>query len=200
MRILVMHNHYQQPGGEDVVVRAEVAMLRDRGHEVMLLEEDNNAIVGMVASVGAAFNAVYSRDARRQVRASIEQFRPNVAHVHNFFPRLSPSVYDACAQFGVPVVQTLHNYRLLCAAGNLYRDGKTCEACLGKRTPWPGLLNRCYRNSWRGSAAVVTMQAVHNARLTWTRKVHKYIALTEFARRKFVSAGLPASMIACKPN
>jgi glycosyltransferase involved in cell wall biosynthesis len=200
MRILFIHNRYQQAGGEDVVVRAETSLLRTRGHDVMVLEEDNDGIVGTLAAVKATLRAVYSWDSKRKVRTCIEQFRPDVAHVHNFFPRFSPSVYDACVDLCVPVVQTLHNYRLLCANAYLYRDGKVCGKCIGKSMGWAGVWNRCYRNSHVGSAAVTAMQVVHKVRGTWSQKVDKYVALTEFAREKFISAGLSREKIVRKPN
>lgn len=183
-----------------MVVAAETALLRRHGHEVMLLEENNDAITGLIASVGAAFRAVYSFDARRRVHSRIERFRPDVVHVHNFFPRFSFSVYDACAESNVPVVQSLHNYRLLCANACFYRNGSVCEACSGKAIGWPGIWNGCYRDSKTGSAAVVAMQSAYRLRKTSTHKVDKYIALTEFARRKFVAAGFPDNKVVRKPN
>ena len=200
MRILFVHNRYQQPGGEDAVVSAEMALLRDRGHDVMLLEENNDAIVGSLASIKASFRAVYSWDSMRNGEARIKEYCPDVVHVHNFFPRFSPSIYDACRNLQTPVVQTLHNYRMLCVNALFYRGEKPCGECMGKSIGWPGIWHHCYRDSQLGSAAVVTMQVVHKLRGTWTTKVDRFVALTEFARNKFVSAGLPESKISCKSN
>lgn len=200
MKILVLHNRYQQAGGEDTVVRAEMALLRDRGDDVELLEENNDGIGGAAAALLTVPRAIYSVSARQKVAQRIREFQPDVVHVHNFFPRFSPSVYDACAEAGVPVVQTLHNYRLLCLNSYLFRDGHTCEDCITSKSMWPGVRHRCYRDSLGASAAIASMITVHRARQTWTRKVDTFIALTEFARDKFVQSGLPAEKIFVKPN
>src|SRR4029077_90406 len=121
-------------------------------------------------------------------------------HVHNFFPLLSPSVYDACHAARIPVVQSLHNYRLLCLNAELFRQGHVCEECLGKMVAWPGVLHGCYRRSRGASGAVAAMQTLNRLRRTWIDKVDLYIALTEFARSRFIQGGLPAQKIAVKPN
>jgi glycosyltransferase involved in cell wall biosynthesis len=130
----------------------------------------------------------------------MERSRPEIAHFHNTFPLISPAAYHAATAAGVPVVQTLHNYRLLCANGLLFRDGHVCEDCLGKTIPWPGQLHACYRHSQAATAAVTTMLSVHRLLGTWTKSVTGYVALSEFSRRKFVEAGLPEQKIAVKPN
>lgn len=200
MRILQLHNLYKIAGGEDVVVQAEKTLLEAYGHEVILLQADNHNITNFFSQTMTALNTVYSFSAKKRVQAEIAKFQPDVVHVHNFFPLWSPAVYDACQEAKVAVLQTLHNYRLLCAAGLLFRDGKVCEDCLGKLFTWPGVVHRCYRGSRVGSAVLATMQAVHRARGTWKERVNLYIALTEFARHKFIEAGLPADKIVVKPN
>jgi glycosyltransferase involved in cell wall biosynthesis len=200
MRILQIHNLYRIPGGEDVVVAAEKALLEDNGHDVVLLQADNDEISGSFNQAMTAANAIYSQSGKRRVFSEIARFRPDIVHVHNFFPLWSPAVYDACRDAGVPVVQTLHNYRLFCSDAFFFRDGKVCEDCLGKFFPWPGIVHRCYRGSAVGTAAVATMLTVHRARRTWHTRVDKYIALTEFARQKYIEGGLPGEKILVKPN
>lgn len=200
MRILQIHNLYRIPGGEDVVVAAEKALLEHNGQEVVLLQADNDEISGGFNQALTAANAIYSHSGKRQVSSKIASFRPDIVHVHNFFPLWSPAVYDACREAGVPVVQTLHNYRLFCSDAFFFRDGKVCEDCLGKFFPWPGIVHRCYRGSVAGTSAVATMQTIHRARRTWQTRVDKYIALTEFARQKYIEGGLPADKILIKPN
>jgi glycosyltransferase involved in cell wall biosynthesis len=200
MRILQLHNLYKIPGGEDVVVQAEKTLLEAYGHEVVLLQADNHNITNFFSQTMTALNTVYSFSAKKRVQAEIAKFQPDVVHVHNFFPLWSPAVYDACQEAKVPVLQTLHNYRLFCAAAFFFRDEKVCEDCLGKFFPWPGVVHRCYRGSRVGSAVLATMQAVHRVRGTWQERVNLYIALTEFARHKFIEAGLPADKIVLKPN
>jgi glycosyltransferase involved in cell wall biosynthesis len=200
LRILLLHNSYHFRGGEDIAVEQEFALLQEHGHDVRLLLEHNDSISGVAGAVSAACSAVYSVRSRRRVAEELRAFRPDVVHVHNFFPLLSPSVYLACRDAGVPVLQTLHNYRLICPGANLFRDGRPCEDCVGRSVPWPGVLHGCYRGSRAGTAAVAAMVGIHNALNTWSHGVDAYIALTEFARRKLIAGGLPAEKFHVKPN
>src|ERR1700736_3316436 len=135
MRILVAHNRYKYAGGEDSVMRAEVDMLRSAGNDVELFEVDNKSIQGTVAKIVAAASLFHSYNPFRRIDELLRKFQPDVLHIHNWFPLLSPSVISAAGEVGVPVVQTLHNFRMLCANGVLYRNGKICEDCLGKAFP-----------------------------------------------------------------
>jgi glycosyltransferase involved in cell wall biosynthesis len=199
MRVLVLHNRYQVPGGEDTAVRQEVFMLRQAGAEVDLLEVTNTHITSALQRAAAAMNVVYSIRSRNLVTARIAAFQPDVVHVHNFFPVLTPSIYDADAH--IPFVQTLHNYRLLCANALLFRDNRVCQDCLGKPIPWPAVQHACYRDSRAGSAAVALMLSVHRFRNTWNTRVTRFIALTQFARTLFVNnLGIDAERIVVKPN
>lgn len=199
LRVLFVHNRYQQVGGEDSVFANEVTLLRDGGHRVDTLEVSNDAITGAAAKVSAALHVASNPEGRHLTAAAIARFGPDVVHVHNFFPRLSPAVFDACAAAGVPAVWTLHNFRIACANGVLFRDGQPCEDCVG-HTPWPAVRHRCYRGSAAGSAAVAAMIGYHRARGTWQNKVSHFIALSDFARDLFVRAGVPAARLSVKPN
>ncbi len=198
-KVLVVHNFYQQSGGEDVVFAAEKALLRAHGHEVVEYCEDNHRIDGM-NRLALAATTIWSRKARRGLESILQEEKPDIAHFHNTFPLISPAAYYACREAGVPVVQTLHNYRLLCAGGNLSRDSRVCEDCLGRSFGWPGIVHGCYRGSRLESAGAATMVAMHRAMGTWTELVDVYIALTEFSRQKFIAGGLPAEKIVVKPN
>jgi glycosyltransferase involved in cell wall biosynthesis len=202
IRILMVHNPYQQAGGEDAVVEAETQLLAEHGHAVVRYERNNDELRngGGFQSLRAGFQAVWASWSYREVKALIAKEKPDVAHFHNTFPLISPAAYYACAEADVPVVQTLHNYRLLCPSATFLRGGKVCEACLGKSVAWPGVVHGCYRDSRAATAAVGAMLATHKAMGTWKKKVDMYIALTEFARRKFVEGGLPEERIAVKPN
>lgn len=202
MRVLVGHNSYQQPGGEDAVLEAEVRLLKEYGHAVVRYERYNDELRswGGLGAVGAGIETVWAPRSRREVKALIAEERPHVAHFHNTFPLISPAAYYACAEAGVPVVQTLHNYRLMCPGATLLREGRVCEDCLGKSVPWPGVVHGCYRDSRAATAATAAMLSAHRAVGTWRRKVDIYIALTEFARCKFIEGGLPPERIAVKPN
>jgi len=200
VKVLLLHNRYQYAGGEDSVVQAEKNLLEKKGHQVSLIEVSNDDIVGIEGRINAAFSALYSPVSKRYVSKAIAHFCPDVVHIHNFFPLLSPSVYDACNNANVPVVQTLHNYRLGCPNAMLFRNNTACEDCLGKRIAWSGILHACYRGSHIQSTVVATMLAVHWQRGTWQKSVDAYIALTAFQKEKIVQAGLPREKIYIKPN
>lgn len=199
MKILVAHNFYQQPGGEDQCVAAEVASLRAHGHEVTQYCLHNDSINGM-NRIRLASRTIWNHSAYRELRELLRTHRVQIAHFHNTFPLISPAAYYAARAENVPVVQTLHNFRLLCANGLLLRDGEACENCLGKLVPWPGIVHKCYRGNRAASTTVATMLATHRVLGTWSTAVDMYIALTEFSRRKLVEGGLPADKIAIKPN
>jgi glycosyltransferase involved in cell wall biosynthesis len=202
MRILLTHNRYQRPGGEDAVFAAEVRLLETQGHDVVRYEQSNDELRGngMIGEITAGIKTVWSTKSFGEAKVLIAKEKPDVAHFHNTFPLISPAAYYACAEAGVPVVQTLHNYRLLCPAATFLREGKVCESCLGRSVAWPGVMHGCYRGSRPATAAVATMLATHRALGTWKTKVDAYIALTEFARRKFIQGGLPGERIFVKPN
>jgi glycosyltransferase involved in cell wall biosynthesis len=199
MRILVAHNRYRQSGGEDGVFENEVKLLADSGHDVHTLVVSNDGIVSSIDKALTALRTVENPDGVAAMVRAIDRSRPDIVHVHNFFPLLSPGVYKACGRAGIAVVQTLHNYRPICAAGQLFRRGQVCQLCLHGSSVW-GLVHRCYRGSIIGSAALARMVTVHRSRKTWQNDVDRFIALTEFGRRIFVTAGFPHDRIDVKPN
>lgn len=204
MRILSIHNRYQIRGGEDECYEAEVQLLRGMGHDVDTYEE-NNAHIGYLNNLTKLTKTIWSKQAYQAVRNYLQkqsrlQQACDVVHVQNFFPLISPSVYYAAQAEDVPVVQTLHNYRLLCPNGLFFREGRVCEDCLGKSIPYPGVINNCYRDRKIASAVVGTMLTLHRLLKTWTEQVDLFIVLTEFAKQKFIEGGLPAEKIVIKPN
>lgn len=199
LRVLLVHNFYQQAGGEDQVFESEAKMLEAEGHIVERLVVSNIGIDGIFSRAKVAVGTVYSRSGRDIIAQSIIRFSPDIVHFHNFFPMLSPSVFDACLNSGVPSVWTLHNYRISCANGLLFRDGAPCEDCVG-RAPISAIRHRCYRGSLAGSAVVAGMIGWHRSFKTWETKVARFIALTEFGRNMAVKAGIPSEKIRVKPN
>ena len=197
--VLVVHERYRVRGGEDGVFETECSLLEEAGHKVVRYEKDNRDIPDRGGRIGLALRTVWNPRTYREIRSIIRAEKPDVVHCHNTFPLISPSVYWAAAREGVPVVQTLHNYRLACLNGYLFREGHVCEDCLG-RTPWRGVCRRCYRGSRAQSLVAAAMLLVHRLLGTYRRKVTRYIALTDFAKAKFVEAGLPAGKISVKPN
>jgi glycosyltransferase involved in cell wall biosynthesis len=133
------------------------------------------------------------------VRQRLREGGFDLLHVQNFFPRFSPAVYYAAAAEGVPVIQAIRNYRLVCASANLFRDGRPCEDCVG-RLPIPALVHGCYRDSRLASASVAAMQVTHRAMGTWRQKVDRYVALTDYVKGRLVAGGFPGDRIIVKPN
>lgn len=199
MRILVAHNRYQVAGGEDAAVGQDVAMLRRGGHDVTVLAVDNRTIRSGIDRLGAAIGVAHNRAGQALVAQALEGSGAEILHVHNFFPLLSPAVYVAARRAGAAVVQTLHNYRTVCAGGLLLRNGRPCEKCL-TGTPLWGVAHRCYRGSLAGSAAVSHMVAHHRRRGTWATEVDRFIVLSDFARRKFAQAGFAEDRMVVRPN
>jgi glycosyltransferase involved in cell wall biosynthesis len=178
---------------------AERDLLIERGHQVREYREDNQRIETM-NRLALAEQTIWSTPSRRRMREVIRDWRPTLVHFHNTFPLISPAVYSVCQDAGVPVVQTLHNYRLLCPVALFYRNGEVCEECLGKPLAWPGVVHACYRESRVATGVIATMLAVHRVLGTWSKQVDLYVALSEFARGKFVTGGLPANKIVVNPN
>lgn len=199
LTILIVHGRYQQPGGEDSVFDNESAMLEAAGHTVVRYERHNDE-VKRISKLSLFFKTIWNRTTYREICALIRQHHPDVIHCHNIFPLISPSVYWAAARQNVPIVQTLHNYRMICINPYLYRKGKLCELCVG-RSPIPGVIRRCYRDSLAASFTVAAMLIIHRMLGTYRNKVTTYMALTEFGRQKFLAAHLcdPAKVVV-KPN
>lgn len=201
MRVLIVHNYYQRRGGEDEATEQEFQLLKRHGHRVHFYCRHNDEIktFSVLRRGLLFFEATWSLRSYREVKQVIKEFKPDIVHCHNFFPLVSPSVYYACAECGVRVIQTLDDYRLLCPTGWFYRQGKVCEVCL-THSLWQGVLYGCYHNSRVQTASIALMLATHRLLRTWIRKVDAYIALTEFSRRKFIEGGFSESKIFVQPN
>jgi len=198
VKILIIHNEYQVLGGEDVVVDSEFSLLRDKGHNIQVFKVKND-VNNFLSKVIAGLNVHYSDRSKFNLKRVLKKNEPDIVHVHNFFPLLTPSIYDACVEEQVPVVQTLHNYRTICPGALLMRDGKICELCV-KGSAYQSVLHGCYRGSKIGTFAVARMVEKHRNNSTWNTKVNRFIALTEFARNKYIEAGFPEEKIRIKPN
>ena len=202
MRILIAHNAYRYRGGEEQAVESDRALLERHGHAVDVYfraYEEVASADGPVRAVRLALGALWSVRTYLDMRSLIRARRPDVLHVHNIFPLVSASVYRAARAERVPVVQTLHNYRLVCPAATLLRDGRPCELCIGT-APWRAVRHRCYRDSRAQSLALATILTTHRVFGTWSHDVDAYIALTEFGRNLFVRGGLPRERIFVRHN
>jgi glycosyltransferase involved in cell wall biosynthesis len=201
MKILQVHNYYQLAGGEDTVVANEKALLEAHGHEVIPFYKHNKEIEDYSLTEKAKLikKTTWSKDTYEEALALLKSTQPDVCHVHNFLPLISPSIYQACRDVGVPVVQTLHNYRLICTNGLFLRDGNVCEDCLGK-SAYSSVTKKCYRNSALQTYAVARMIEKNKSRNIWNDLVDAYFCFTDFAKEKFVAHGLPEEKLFVKSN
>lgn len=199
MRVAIFHNRYRQRGGEDTAVDFEVELLRKAQHEVHLVTVDNREeIAGALGAARAGLRARWNPATVERVNALLDRTAVDVAHVHNFFPSFTPALHVALKRRGVPVVQTLHNYRLLCANGMLLREGAPCEQCV-TRGPWNAVLHGCYRGSRLATAAWADSTSYHRRLGTWRDCVDLFAVPSDFARRKLLAAGLPAARVRVVP-
>lgn len=201
MKVLLIHNSYRYRGGEEIVYDQEVRLLRSHGVRVVEYRRNNELPddLSITDRLKLACTTVWSGSTWQEVRDLLNSEHPDIVHVHNTLFRISPSVYWACKAAGVPVVQTLHNFRLLCPGGQFVRSSHVCEECLESGV-WHSVRHGCYRNSKSATAVVALMVTAHQWAGTWTDCIDAYISLSQFARSKFLAAGLPAAKIFVKPN
>jgi glycosyltransferase involved in cell wall biosynthesis len=193
MRILFIHNRYLQEGGEDAALELETRLLEQKGHIVSTLLFDNEGITGFMDKIERGTQALYNRHSARLVERTIREFRPEIVHVHNIFFTASPSVIREAARHGLPVVLTLHNYRLICANALLLRNDQVCELCAKKVFPLYGIRYKCYHGSAVETGLVTAVTGLHKVLRTWQKKVDAYITLTEFARSRFQNSSMAAA-------
>jgi glycosyltransferase involved in cell wall biosynthesis len=200
MRVAIFHNRYIHRGGEDSVVDMEAELLRKAGHEVHpFIVDSREAIAGSVAgALRAGLRARWNPAVYERAGEFLERTGADVGHVHNFFPLLSPAVHAAIGDRGIPLVQTLHNYRLLCANGMFLRRGRPCEDCV-ERGPWNAVRHGCYRGSRLQTVVWAEQAALHRRRGTWQR-VDLFATPSAFARSKLLAAGLPPERVVVKGN
>ncbi|MFE5942671.1 glycosyltransferase family 4 protein [Streptomyces sp. NPDC056480] len=202
MHVLVVHNRYSsaQPSGENRVVDEEVGLLRAAGHRVDLFERrsDDIAARSLPGKVAVPLLVPWNPSARAELTARLRADRPDVVHVHNVFPLLSPSVLAACADAGVPVVATLHNYTQVCPPGTLHRDGRQCTECVGKAVPLPAVRHGCYRNSRLATVPLAVSLSVNRRR--WWSGVERFFCISAAQRDVLVRSGMPAERLAVKHN
>lgn len=201
LRVLVVHNRYrsQQPSGENRVVDQEISLLAGAGHRVERFERHSDDIASMSLPRRAAvpLRVPWNAGARADLADRLREERPDVVHIHNTFPLISPSILAACADAHVPVVATLHNYTMVCAPGTLHRDGEVCTDCAG-RLPLPSVRHGCYRGSRLATVPVAVNMAANRRR--WHSGVERFFCISDAQRRLLVEAGMPARRLAVKHN
>ncbi len=199
MRVLLVHNRYQHRSGEDVVFSSEGQLLRDHGHSVREFTRDNMEIKRM-NPLDVGLQTIWSRPSVKALETVLSSFRPDIVHMHNIFPLISPAVLYTCRARAIPVVATLHNYRLVCPKATLYRDGSPCYKCLGLVPAWHSIRFACYRDSRVYSALLAASIGIHWALRAWHDYVQFYIALSKKERELLIRGGLPKEKTVVKPN
>jgi len=199
LKILKAHNFYLIGGGEDQSNHAEMQLLKKYGHQVNLYTENNENIKSL-GLIKTAVKTIWSQHSYNQIRELIRNNQYDILHCENTFPLISPSAYYAAKAEGIPVIQTLRNYRLFCLNAYFFRENRVCEDCLNKPVPVPGIIHSCYKNSKLGSAVVAMMLSTHRLLRTYQNQIDIFITLTEFAKNKFIEGGLPKNKIIVKPN
>jgi len=201
VKVVVAHNRYREaiPSGENVIVDTEIAQLRAAGVEVLAFQRSSDSIAELPAAQKALLpiSPIYGRAAQQDLARLLDEHRPDLLHLHNPYPLLSPWVIKTAHRYGVPVVQTVHNYRQVCSSGLYFRDGHNCYDCRGKAIGWPAVQHKCYRGSSAQSAVMATTLAVH--RPTW-KSVDRFIALTDRIAAHLRDFGIPPERITVKPN
>ncbi len=191
---VLAHNRYRLRGGEDVAFEADAGLLEAAGHRVIRFERSSDDIS---SGISAAAGALWSDGSARQLAELIERYHPDIVHVHNPWPLLSPSVYAAARRRGVPVVQTVANYRLVCAAATLLRDGRPCHDCVGRTVPLPAVRYGCYHDSRVHSAVPATAQLLRPL----TPRADRYLAVSDHVRRVLIDGGTVSNdRIEVRPN
>ncbi|MGR6974231.1 glycosyltransferase [Streptomyces cynarae] len=202
MHVLVVHNRYAsaQPSGENKVVDQEVELLRAAGHRVEVFERrsDDIAARSLLGKVAVPLLVPWNPAVRTELAARLGTERPDIVHVHNVFPLLSPAVLAACADAGVPAVATLHNYTQVCPPGTLQRDGRPCTECVGSAAPLPAVRHGCYRNSRLATVPLAVSLSVNRRR--WWSGVERFFCISAAQRDVLVRAGMPAERLAVKHN
>jgi glycosyltransferase involved in cell wall biosynthesis len=202
MNILILHNRYQQRGGEDTVFENESLLLTEHGHTVSHLIFTNEDIKSTTDKLIAGIRGIYHSGSGKKLEDKIRECNPDIIHVHNFFPLASPAIFSVAEKYQIPVVVTLHNFRLICPSTFLYFNNAVYENSIRKVFPLDAIVKGVYRNSAVQTAAVVLMTGIHKLLGTWRTKVDKYVILTDFARQKFLhsSLNLREDQISVKPN
>jgi glycosyltransferase involved in cell wall biosynthesis len=202
VKILFIHNKYKQYGGEDVAVELETAVLIRNGHDVKTILYDNRSVKGLFSKIFTGLRSIYNFAAAEDLSKTILSFKPDIIHIHNLFFVVSPSVIYAANRHKIPVILTLHNYRLICANALLLRNNEVCELCTQKKFPIAGIRYKCYRNSSTESALVTAITGFHKFLDTWKNKVSTYIILNEFSKSKLLHSSLhvPEHKMVTKPN
>jgi glycosyltransferase involved in cell wall biosynthesis len=199
MKILIGHNYYQQAGGEDAVFHAQIDLFRNFGHEMVVYKRHNNEIdQNLALKISHAFSLRFSKRSYQEVKQLIYAHHPSVAHFHNLFFMMTPSVLYACKDQGIPTIISLHNFRLMCINALFYRDGHPCEDCV-TGSDFSGIQHKCYHHSLISSVLVTDRNRYHWKKKTWENCVDRFLVATQFTKDKYTQAGINPDKISVVP-
>jgi len=199
MKVCFVHNYYTQAGGEDGVLAAEIKLLVDNSVENIAITKKSSALSKLQLGTNFFMKSVYSEKSKKEIKQKLILEKPDVVHVHNFYSLFTPSIYDACQELKIPVVQTLHNFRIIYPNALLYNNGQVDLRTI-TGSAWQVVKDKVYHNSFIKTAVMARFIEYHKKRNTWNLKVDKFIALTEFSKNVFVQFGIESDKIAVKPN
>ncbi len=201
MKILQIHSRYKKRGGEETVVEEEKSVLERHGHTVIQYIRDN-AETDQYSALQLAKLSLSQRNNKAaigEIEKVLRDEKPDICHVHNVYPLISPAVYETCQAHGIPVVQTLHNYKMLCTNALFFREGEVCELCLNQNL-LKSVKYKCYKDSYLATAVQADAIQYHRKAGTWQTMVDTYICLTDFQKDKMIEGGMPAARLQVKPN
>lgn len=200
MKVLIVHNDYGKYSGEEAVVDKMAAMLRNHGHEVAFYRLTSAGSRESLGDKVHGFAAgIYSPSGVRGMREALRRERPDVVNVHNLYPFISPAALRECSKAGVPVVMTVHNFRLVCPTGLFMRDGRPCELCLRRGNEWGCIRYNCEHSRLK-SLGYALRNAVARCTGAYRKNVSAYACITDFQRRKLTEAGFPPDRLCVIPN
>ena len=202
MNILIIHNKYKISGGEESVVLNEEHLLKNHGQRVKIVYFNNAEISGVFQKIKVATGILYCNTSKKSLKTEIKNFSPDVIHVHNIFPKISPSIFFLANKLNIPIVQTIHNYRMICPSATLLFNGRVFEKSLDQSFAWSAIKHKVYRNSYLQTFILAFHNFFHNLIDTWKSKVSGFIFLTDFAKRKFIDSKLllDENKLFIKPN
>ena len=199
MKVLIVHNFYKIRAGEYSVLKNEIKLLKDNGNEVITFYKDNKNIKSFYSKVIYFLRIVYSKNIFKEFDYYLKQNKPDVIHVHNFFPIMTPAIFFAAQKNNIPIVHTLHNYRLICPTSTLMHNNRIYEKSIINGS-FSTIIDKVYRNSYLGTFALARMISYHKKYNTWDTQVDKFIALTNFSKSKFIEANFLIDKIEIKSN
>jgi len=200
MKILIIHNYYQNPGGEEIVVKREKELLEKNGHQVILYTKSNNELKKIKNWPRILKNLKFNKKVYSDLRKLIKKEKPNLAHIHNTFFIISPSAYLACKHENLPIVQTLHNFRFLCPNATLSNKKGICESCIKQKNFKPALKNKCYHNSLIYTSLIIKILKFLKKQVLDKKLINQFIVLSNFQKNIFIKAGFDKNKLNLKPN